>query len=220
MKKYFIELMVIFVGISASFLVDEFREDLEIDKQVRKSLYSLQKELNNDIIHLKNLIKNIENSDNQFSYILNLGSSKSLKDSVLDKAWQTVTTPRGGKLNLSVFNAMEASGIIYKIDNDSIRGEILDLYQNGYERYHHVIDYDLTHIQKMDDIILKNFSLRVDNTSWNLDWSKKSNIDQIVKNSELRNYIAANRGTKNIMKTRAKVLIENITKVVNLIDIY
>ena len=220
MKKYFIELMVIFVGISASFLVDEFREDLEIDKQVRKSLYSLQKELNNDIIHLKNLIKNIENSDNQFSYILNLGSSKSLKDSVLDKAWQTVTTPRGGKLNLSVFNAMEASGIIYKIDNDSIRGEILDLYQNGYERYHHVIDYDLTHIQKIDDIILKNFSLRVDNTSWNLDWSKKSNIDQIVKNSELRNYIAANRGTKNIMKMRAKVLIENITKVVNLIDTY
>ena len=212
--------MVIFVGISASFLVDEFREDLEIDKQVRKSLYSLQKELNNDIIHLKNLIKNIENSDNQFSYILNLGSSKSLKDSVLDKAWQIVTTPRGGKLNLSVFNAMEASGIIYKIDNDSIQGEILDLYQNGYEIYHHVIDYDLTHIQKMDDIILKNFSLRVDNTSWNLDWSKKSNIDQIVKNSELRNYIAANRGTKNIMKMRAKVLIENITKVVNLIDTY
>ena len=220
MKKYFIELMVIFVGISASFLVDEFREDLEIDKQVSKSLYSLQKELNNDIIHLENLIKNIENSDNQFSYILNLELSKSLKDSVLDKAWQTVTTPRGGKLNLSVFNAMEASGIIYKIDNDSIRGEILDLYQNGYERYHHVIDYDLTHIQKMDDIVLKNFSLRVDNTSWNLDWSKKSNIDQIVKNSELRNYIAANRGTKNIMKMRAKALIENINKVVNLIDTY
>ena len=220
MKKYLIELIVIFVGISASFLVDEFREDLEIDKQVRKSLYSLKKELNNDIMHLKNLIKNIENSDNQFSFILNLEFSQSLKDSILDKAWQTVTTPRGGKLNLSVFNAMEASGIIYKIDNDSIRGEILDLYQNGYERYHHVIDYDLTHIQKMDDIILKNFSLRVDNTSWNLDWSKKSNIDQIVKNSELRNYIAANRGTKNIMKMRAKALIKNIKKVVNLIDTY
>ena len=220
MKKYLIELIVIFVGISASFLVDEFREDLEIDKQVRKSLYSLKKELNNDIMHLKNLIKNIENSDNQFSFILNLEFSQSLKDSILDKAWQTVTTPRGGKLNLSVFNAMEASGIIYKIDNDSIRGEILDLYQNGYERYHHVIDYDLTHIQKMDDIILKNFSLRVDNTSWNLDWSKKSNIEQIVKNSELRNYIAANRGTKNIMKMRAKALIENINKVVNLIDTY
>ena len=72
----------------------------------------------------------------------------------------------------------------------------------------------------MDDIILKNFSLRVDNTSWNLDWSKKSNIEQIVKNRELRNYIAANRGTKNIMKMRAKALIKNIKKVVNLIDTY
>ena len=120
MKKYIIELIVIFVGISASFLVDEFREDLEIDKQVRKSLYSLKKELNNDIMHLKNLIKNIENSDNQFSFILNLEFSQSLKDSILDKAWQTVTTPKGGKLNLSVFNAMEASGIIYKIDNDRL----------------------------------------------------------------------------------------------------
>ena len=220
MKKYFIELLVIFVGISASFLVDEYREDLEIDKQVKKSLYSLQKELNSDIKHLKNLIKNIENSDDQFSFILSLEASQSLTDSVLDKAWQTVTTPRGGKLNLSVFNAMEASGIIYKIDNDSIRGQILDLYQNGYERYHDVIDYDLTHIQKMDDIILKNFSLRIDNTSWNLDWNENSNIEQIVKNSELRNYIAANRGTKNIMKIRSKALIEKINKVIELIDKY
>ena len=220
MKKYLIELLVIFVGISASFLVDEYREDLEIDKQVKKSLYSLQKELNSDIKHLKNLIKNIENSDDQFSFILSLEASQSLTDSVLDKAWQTVTTPRGGKLNLSVFNAMEASGIIYKIDNDSIRGQILDLYQNGYERYHDVIDYDLTHIQKMDDIILKNFSLRIDNTSWNLDWNENSNIEQIVKNSELRNYIAANRGTKNIMKIRSKALIEKINKVIELIDKY
>ena len=220
MKKYLIELLVIFVGISASFLVDEYREDLEIDKQVKKSLYSLQKELNSDIKHLKNLIKNIENSDDQFSFILSLEASQSLTDSVLDKAWQTVTTPRGGKLNLSVFNAMEASGIIYKIDNDSIRGQILDLYQNGYERYHDVIDYDLTHIQKMDDIILENFSLRIDNTSWNLDWNENSNIEQIVKNSELRNYIAANRGTKNIMKIRSKALIEKINKVIELVDKY
>ena len=220
MKKYLIELLVIFVGISASFLVDEYREDLEIDKQVRKSLYSLQKELNSDIEHLKNLIKNIENSDDQFSFILSLEASQSLTDSVLDKAWRTVTTPRGGKLNLSVFNAMEASGIIYKIDNDSIRGQILELYQNGYERYHNVINYDLTHIQKMDDIILKNFSLRVDNTSWNLDWNENSNIEQIVENSELRNYIAANRGTKNIMKISSKALIEKINKVVELINKY
>jgi hypothetical protein len=220
MKKYLIELLVIFVGISASFLVDEYREDLEIDKQVRKSLYSLQKELNSDIEHLKNLINNIDNSDDQFSFILSLKTSQSFTDSVLDKAWQTVTTPRGGKLNLSVFNAMEASGIIYKIDNDSVRGQILDLYQNGYERYHHVIDYDLTHIQKMDDIILKNFSLRVDNTSWNLDWNENSNIEQIVENSELRNYIAANRGTKNIMKIRSKALIEKINKVEELINKY
>ncbi|MDC1037877.1 hypothetical protein OAR31_02275 [Candidatus Marinimicrobia bacterium] len=138
----------------------------------------------------------------------------------LDKAWQAVTTPRGSKLNSSVYNAMEASGIIYKIEDDSIRNEILDLYQHRYEWYHHVIDYDLTHIQKMDDIILKDFILLTDNKSWNLDWSKDLNIDQMLSNHELRNYIAANRGTKNIMKNRAKRLIERIESVTQIIDKY
>lgn len=48
MKKYLIELLVIFVGISASFLVDEYRENIEIDRQVEKSLHSLKAELNSD----------------------------------------------------------------------------------------------------------------------------------------------------------------------------
>ncbi|OUW38094.1 MAG: hypothetical protein CBD44_01715 [Flavobacteriaceae bacterium TMED184] len=220
MKKYLIELLVIFVGISASFLVDEYREDIEIGRQVRKSLHSLKTELNSDVKDLKTLIANIDSTDEHFSYILNFNAKSLVDKIVLDKAWQAVTTPRGGKLNLSVYNSMEASGIIYKIDDDSIRNEILDLYQNGYEWYHHVIDYDLTHIQKMDDIILKDFVLLTDNKSWNLDWSKDSNIDQMFNNNELRNYIAANRGTKNIMKNRAKRLIGRIERVTQIIDKY
>ena len=220
MKKYLIELLVIFVGISASFLVDEYREDIEIARQVRKSLHSLKTELNSDVKGLKTLIANIDSTDEHFSYILNFTAISLVDKIVLDKAWQAVTTPRGGKLNLSVYNAMEASGIIYKIEDDSIRNEILDLYQNGYEWYHHVIDYDLTHIQKMDDIILKDFVLLTDNKSWNLDWSKDSNIDQMLSNNELRNYIAANRGTKNIMKNRAKRLVERIERVTQIIDKY
>jgi len=218
MKKYLIELLVIFVGISASFLVDEYREDIEIGRQVRKSLHSLKTELNSDVKDLKTLIANIDSTDEHFSYILNFNAKSLVDKIVLDKAWQAVTTPRGGKLNLSVYNSMEASGIIYKIDDDSIRNEILDLYQNGYEWYHHVIDYDLTHIQKMDDIILKNFILLTDNKSWNLDWSIDSNIKEMLSNNELRNYIAANRGTKSIMKGRANKLIERIQNAISLID--
>ena len=220
MKKYLIELLVIFVGISASFLVDEYREDIEIGRQIRKSLHSLKADLNSDVNGLKALIADIDSTDEHFSFILNFSATSPVDKIVLDKAWQAVTTPRGGKLNLSVYNAMEASGIIYKIEDDSIRNEILDLYQNGYEWYHHVIDYDLTHIQKMDDIILKDFVLLTDNKSWNLDWSKDLNIDQMLSNHELRNYIAANRGTKNIMKNRAKRLIERIESVTQIIDKY
>ncbi len=47
-KKYLIELVIIFTGISGSFLVDEYREDLEINRQIKKSLVALKSELLND----------------------------------------------------------------------------------------------------------------------------------------------------------------------------
>ena len=84
MKKYLIELLVIFVGISASFLVDEYREDIEIGRQVRKSLHSLKTELNSDVKDLKTLIANIDSTDEHFSYILNF-NAKSLVDKAVKK---------------------------------------------------------------------------------------------------------------------------------------
>ena len=42
----------------------------------------------------------------------------------------------------------------------------------------------------------------------------------MLNNNELRNYIAANRGTKNIMKNRAERLIGRIEKVTQLIEKY
>ena len=52
-KKYLLEFVIIFSGISGSFLVDEYREDLEINRQIKKSLLALKSELLDDVENLE-----------------------------------------------------------------------------------------------------------------------------------------------------------------------
>jgi len=69
-KKYLIELVIIFTGISGSFLVDEYREDLEINRQIKKSLAALKSELLSDEQSLKNLIALYDSTEVYYNYII------------------------------------------------------------------------------------------------------------------------------------------------------
>ena len=69
-KKYLIELVIIFTGICGSFLIDEYREDLEINRQIKKSLGALKPELLSDEQSLKNLIALYYSTEVYYNYII------------------------------------------------------------------------------------------------------------------------------------------------------
>ena len=125
------------------------------------------------------------------------------------------------KLHDTILNCMvHYSTLLYKISNDSLRNQILSLYQNTYERYHHIVDYDLTHIQKMDDLALKSFVLTEKDVFWNIDWNVNQNFIQLENNIELKNYISANRSNKYMLSKNAKKVITEIKKTISIIDNY
>jgi hypothetical protein len=219
-KKYLIELVIIFTGISGSFLVDEYREDLEINRQIKKSFVALKSELLSDEQGLKNLIALYDSTEVYYSYILDIEKLEKLDLKTKDRVWFLNSTPWGNQLNLSVFKSMEASGILYKISDDTLRNQILKLYQKVYEKYHDLVDYDLTHIQKMDDIVLKNFILTTKGSFWNINWGKNKNYSQLRDNIELKNYVSANRATKYMLSKNAKMVIDEIRKTISIIDDY
>jgi len=219
-KKYLIELVIIFTGISGSFLVDEYREDLEINRQIKKSFVALKSELLSDEQGLKNLIALYDSTEVYYSYILDIEKLEKLDLKTKDRVWFLNSTPWGNQLNLSVFKSMEASGILYKISDDTLRNQILKLYQKVYEKYHDLVDYDLTHIQKMDDIVLKNFILTTKGSFWNINWGKNKNYSQLRDNIELKNYVSANRATKYMLSKNAKLVIDEIRKTISIIDDY
>ena len=219
-KKYLIELVIIFTGISGSFLVDEYREDLEINRQIQKSLAALKSELLSDEQSLKNLIALYDSTEVYYNYIIDVEKLEKLDLKTKDRVWFLNSTPWGNKLNLSVYKSMEASGVLYKISDDTLRNQILKLYQKVYEQYHQLVDYDLTHIQKMDDIVLKNFILTTKGSFWNINWQKNKNYSQFRDNMELKNYVSANRATKYMLSKNAKKVIEEIRNTMSIIDDY
>ena len=219
-KKYLLEFVIIFSGISGSFLVDEYREDLEINRQIQKSLLALKSELLDDVENLTGLISLYDSSEEYYDYIINTEKLKKLDLSTKNKVWRLNSTPWGNKLNLSVFQSMEASGVLYKISNETLRNQILSLYQKTYEKYHHIVDYDLTHIQKMDDIVLKSFILTKRDVFWNINWQENKNFIQLKDNIELKNYISANRSTKYMLSKNAEKVIAQINKTISIIDNY
>jgi hypothetical protein len=115
---------------------------------------------------------------------------------------------------------MEASGLIYKITNDSLRNKILDLYQETYDRYDYLLDYDLTHIQKFDDISLLAFELRDDSvsTNWTGNWKNKDNFIQYKENKHVRNFLIANRGNKRLIRNSIPIIIKKTKVARSIID--
>jgi hypothetical protein len=215
-----IEFLAVLLGISGSMYIDERREDIALNKQIYDSFHSLKGELQTNVSELVSFEKYINDRMYYFEIALNPDTMTLLTEKELDKMNIITSTNWGKKMNDRVFNSMEATGLIYKIKDDSLRARIIDLFNKKYAKYHYLLDYDLTHIQKWDDISISNFIYRDDPESyyWALDWKNIQNIQQYRSNVVFRNYLIANRANKRLMKANVIKLIKDTKNVIDKID--
>ena len=220
-----IEFLAVLFGITGSLFIEDKNNARELNAQLNSSLHALKSELLTNAEQLENLKQVIPKRLPELDFVIKADSLKFLSIDKLDKYYQTSSTNWARKINNRVFNSMEASGLIYKIKNDSLRNSILNLYQAIYGQYHYLHDYDLTHIQKFDDIILSSdFLLRddsnVDSWQWVVDWSNGENIKQFKENRSFRNFLIANRGNKRLMMRVIPRYIDETDKTIELISSY
>ena len=220
-----IEFLAVLLGITGSLFIEDKNNERELNEQISSSLHALKGELLTNSKMLNNFKNYIPKRLPELDFVIRADSLHYLSTNELDRYYQTSTTNWGRKMNDRVFTSMEASGLIYKIDSDSLRNGILNLYQTVYGRYHYLIDYDLTHIQKFDDIILSSdFDLRDDANSnswqWVMDWSNKDNIKQFKENKHFRNFLIANRANKRLFLRVLPTHIDETNKTIQLINNY
>ena len=201
-------------------LIDEKKNDQQLVEQVNSSLHALRGEMQTNISNLEEFKDFFPNALPMLDFVIRADSLEYLSEKEIDLYTQRSSTNWGSKLNNRVFNSMEASGLIYKITNDSLRNKILDLYQETYDRYDYLLDYDLTHIQKFDDISLLAFELRDDpvSTNWAVNWKNKDNFIQYKENKHVRNFLIANRGNKRLIRNSIPIIIKKTKVARSIID--
>ena len=216
-----IEFLAVLLGITCSLFIDDKKNERELLQQINSSLHALSGELLANVKELERFNENIPNMLPRLDFVIRADSLKYLSISELDRYHQSSTTNWGSKINYRVFDSIEASGLIYNIANDTLRNNILTLYQSTYDRYHYILDYDLTHIQKLDDITLSSdFELKDDpkNWWWTMDWSNDNNFIQFEENKHFRNFLIANRANKRLINRFIPLVLRETKKTIELIS--
>jgi len=212
-----IEFLAVLLGISGSLYIDDLQNQNEMKAQISKSMHALIGELNANSDLLSKLEERLLKDLPELDKVIKKDSIEYWSPIDLDKRIFKASTNWGRPLNRVVFNSIESSGLIYNINDDSLRNEIINLYENTYSRFDYVVEYELTDIKKLDNAYVKTFTLKDDSlaTSWIVDWSINANRDQLKKNQLLMNHFIISRGNKRILQ---KIIPSQKQKTLSLID--
>ena len=211
-----VEFIAVLLGISGSLWIDNNKDLKELNYQIERSLYALSETLKSDKKVLEKYINiDFKKKIVHFEYIQNDDSVKYSSDSRLRKAFENTTTNAGIRLDNTIFNSLESLGLIYKIEDDSLRNGILNLYQKRYVFLKEITDYHLHTIQQMDEVILENFVMSKETRMWNLDYSNNMTRKNIIENQLFQNYLAANKSTHSILEFLCKSILKDVNKLID-----
>ena len=210
-----VEFIAVLLGISGSLWIDNNKDLKELNYQIERSLHALSETLKSDKKVLEKYINiDFKKKIVHFEYIQNDDSVKYSSDTRLRKAFENTTTNAGIRLDNTIFNSLESLGLIYKIEDDSLRNGILNLYQKRYVFLKEITDYHLHTIQQMDEVILENFVMSKKTRMWNLDYSNKMTRKNIIENQLFQNYLAANKSTHSILEFLCKSILKDVNKLI------
>ena len=210
-----VEFIAVLLGISGSLWIDNKKDAKELNYQIERSLHALSETLKSDKKVLEKYVDiDFRKKIIHFEYIQNDDSVKYSSNERLRKAFENTTTNAGIRLDNTIFNSLESLGLIYKIEDDSLRNGILNLYQKRYVFLKEITDYHLHTIQQMDEVVLENFVMSKETTMWNLDYSNKMTRKNILENQLFQNYLAANKSTHSILEFLCKSILKDVNKLI------
>ena len=209
-----VEFLAVFLGIALSLWVDDYRENVNIKKDVRNSLDAIALELNENKETLSNTINAIKFNDTFSNRLLDTKNFDNQKIATKDSIWNANIIPLGSKLYANAYKNIVSSGLLYKIKNRKLLREIQTVYENDINNFEWWVDYETKFIEHIDKYIFKNLALSKKAYNWELDWDNVNTLNG-VKTTEFQNLMIGNRSNRDALKyyaERLNVSMENILK--------
>ena len=214
-----VEFVAVFLGIALSLWVDDYRENVNIKKDVHNSLNAIALELAENKETLSYTINAIKFNDTFSDRLLDTKTFDIQKIATKDSIWNANIIPLGNKLYVNAYKNMASSGLLYKISNRKLLYEIQRIYEYEIPNFEWWVDYETKFIEHVDKYIIKNLALNKKGYNWELDWNNKLTIEGI-KTTEFQNIIIGNSSNRDALKYYAEKLILSIDIILKDINNY
>ncbi|WP_422008660.1 hypothetical protein [Roseivirga pacifica] len=131
LRYFFAELLILIIGITASFALNEYRLGNQEQRQEDEMLKSFSKNLEVDSLRLSSSIKVLEKQI-EFAEKLLLSEQGVYTDSLVIFALSQLTYAPFDSNDIT-YQQMRSTGTSHLITNDSLATEIVGLYENSFE---------------------------------------------------------------------------------------
>jgi len=218
LKYFFAELMILIIGITASFALNEYWQQRREMKQEVQLLNSFKNNLVNDSTMLFAGIDIMTNQIESAQQLILMSPDAAYTDSI---ALDVVTLLSYIPFNSEdiTYQEMKSLGTTYIIQNDSLSKEIIGLYERAYETIYEWSDIDASHVKdKLITFTIDRFPFAPNLNFAYLRPAKKREFMTLIKTDEFKHLVQWGL----LYKTSTKAVFEgglvNIRSIINLID--
>ena len=214
-----VEFIAVFLGIALSLWVDDYRENVNIKRDVRNSLNAIALELAENKETLSYTINAIKFNDTFSDRLLDTKNFDIQKIATKDSIWNANIIPLGNKLYVNAYKNMVSSSLLHNINNQKLLQEIQAVYEYDIKNFEWWVDYETKFVEHIDKYIFKNLALSKKAYNWELDWNNVKTVNGL-KTTEFQNLMIGNRSNRDALKYFAEKLNESMGNILKGIEDY
>ena len=214
-----VEFVAVFLGIALSLWVDDYRDNVNIRRDVRNSLNAIALELAENKETLSYTINAIKFNDTFSDRLLDTKTFDIQKIATKDSIWNANIIPLGNKLYVNAYKNMVSSSLLYNINNQKLLQEIQTVYEYDIKNFEWWVDYETKFVEHIDKYIFKNLALSKKAYNWELDWNNVNTVNGL-KTTEFQNLMIGNRSNRDALKYFAEKLNESMGNILKGIEEY
>ena len=216
--KFFIaELLILILGISASFLLNEWRLNQEEKNQERDLLESFKANLVTDSTLIYGGIKTLNIQIERGGKVLANNSgvySDSLNFQVLSLL--NYIPFRSNDITYEEMKSVGSSSIIH---SDTLRAQLIGIYENGYELLNNWVDVDGDHIRnKLIPYVEENFPFAPNFNYYVTSAETKRKLMKAIQADEFKHLVQFGLSYKTNTKAIFELMLAEIRETIGLID--
>ena len=185
-KTYFVELLVVIIGISIAFAIDKYAERRKETREMFLALRSVADDLERDINNFDNSqIPNNQARVDELDFVLGKLKNEDLKNDSLSLYIQRMLSSANSRVTTATYETLKSSGKLDNIPSHELKKAIINHYERNYKQSDYLSNSNIAYSQKLRDYIINNSTALFDR-----DFSDR----KLLTDPTFRNMISVWRG--------------------------